>query len=61
MNVRIEIDPDACIGYGECVNEDSEAVELDDQGCARLLIAEMDKERAYRLCESCPSLAIRVV
>ena len=46
MLVRVAIDPDACIGSGECVAVDPEAVELDDQGLADLLIDPLDEERA---------------
>ena len=35
MPVRVVVDPDVCIGSGECVAEDPDAVELDDSGCAR--------------------------
>jgi ferredoxin len=56
----IEIDPDACVGYGECVAEDSAAVELDEHGCARMLVARLTLDRARRLCEACPAAAIRI-
>jgi ferredoxin len=55
----IEIDPDACIGYGECVNEDPDAVALGPDGCARVRVERIDAERAARLCECCPAGAIR--
>ena len=51
-------DPNACIGYGECVSEDPDAVELDSNGCARVLIAQLDADRAKRLCAACPTGAI---
>jgi ferredoxin len=60
MNATLVIDPDACVGYGECVAEDPGAVELDDQGCARVLIAVLDSDRAARICAACPVGAIRV-
>jgi len=60
MNVTITIDADACIGYGKCVAEDPEAVELDERGCARLLIRQIDADRAGRLCAACPTGAISV-
>ena len=60
MLVRVVIDPDACIGSGECVAVDSEAVELDDQGSAHLLIDQLDEERAKSLCEACPMSAISI-
>ena len=38
MEIQLIIDPDACVGYGECVAEDAAAVELDENGCARALV-----------------------
>lgn len=61
MNVTITIDADACIGYGECVAENPEAVELDDGGCARLRVSQVDVDKACRLCAACPTGAISVV
>ncbi len=58
--VQIIIDPDACIGYGECVGEDPEAVELDANGCARVVIASLNEDRAVRLCAACPVSAISI-
>ncbi len=60
MDVTITIDADACIGYGECVAEDPDAVELDESGCARLLVSRIDADRARRLCAACPTDAISV-
>ena len=55
MDTQIIIDPDACVGYGECVAEDAAAVELDEHGCARTL---RPRDRAERLCAACPVGAI---
>lgn len=60
MLVHVAIDPDACIGSGECVAVDPEAVELDDQGSAHLLIDQLDEDRAKRLCDACPMSAISI-
>ena len=60
MDIQIVIDPDACVGYAECVAEDAQAVELDDHGCARALVPLMSRERADRLCAACPVGAISV-
>jgi ferredoxin len=60
MDTQIIIDPDTCVGYGECIAEDAEAVELDDNGCARALVPLMSRERAERLCAVCPVGAISV-
>jgi ferredoxin len=61
MDVRLVIDPDLCIGYGECVGEDPEAVRLDDDGCARPIVASLSRDRAERLCAVCPTGAISTV
>jgi ferredoxin len=58
MDTQIIIDLDSCVGYGECVAEDAEAVELDDHGCARALVPLMSRDRAERLCAACPVGAI---
>jgi ferredoxin len=60
MDVTLVIDPDTCIGYGECVAEDPAAVELDAQGCARPLVATLPEERARRICAACPVGAIKL-
>jgi ferredoxin len=58
MQMQLIIDPDTCVGYGECVAEDAEAVELDADGCARTLLAALDADRAQRICSACPVGAI---
>ncbi len=58
MDVQLIIDPDVCVGYGECVAEDAEAVELTDDGCARVRLATLDRARADRICAACPVGAI---
>ena len=60
MLVHLIIDPDACIGSGECVAIDPDAVELDNQGSAHLLIDQLEEERARRLCDACPMSAISI-
>ena len=60
MLVGVAIDPDACIGSGECVAVDPEAAELDDQGSAHLVIDQLDEKRAQRLCDACPMSAISI-
>ena len=58
--VRIVVDPDLCMGYGECVDEDSGAVAFED-GLARVLgDGLVDRARAQCLCESCPVGAISI-
>jgi ferredoxin len=54
MVVRVNVDPDACIGSAECVAFDPEAIELDEHGMARMLVPELEEERARLLCDTCP-------
>jgi ferredoxin len=58
MPVHLIIDTEACVGYGECVAEDPEAMELDEGGCARVRIVHLDEDRAARICAACPVSAI---
>jgi ferredoxin len=60
MTMHVTVDPDSCIGSGECVALDPEAIELDDRGCAQPLLSELDDDRAQRLSEACPVGAISV-
>ena len=60
MNVHVIVDENACIGSAECVALDPEAIELDDDGIARMRIAELDEERARRLCDTCPTGALSI-
>jgi ferredoxin len=60
MSVRLIVDADGCIGSGECVAEDPQAIEIDDSGCARVLIGAMDEARAQHLCDVCPVGALAI-
>jgi ferredoxin len=60
MSVHVIVDEDTCIGSAECVTQDPEAMELDDDGIARVLLAEFDEARAKRLCNICPVGALSV-
>jgi ferredoxin len=57
---RLIVDPDTCIGSGECVAEDPDAIEIDDSGVAHVLIGQMDHDRAQRICDTCPVGALSV-
>ena len=59
MDVRLVIAPELCIGYGECVAEDPEAVALGEDGCAHPLVHLISAERARRICAVCPTGAVR--
>ena len=60
MSVKLIVDEDGCIGSGECVAEDPDAIELDSSGCARVLIAQLEADRATRICDSCPVGALSI-
>jgi len=60
MTVHVIVDPDVCIGSGECVATDPEAMELDETGCARVLIAELGEDRATNICDACPVGALSI-
>lgn len=60
MNVRVIVDTDACIGSGECVAVDAEAMEIDATGTARVTIDAMEEERAQKICRACPVGALSV-
>jgi ferredoxin len=59
MPVHIVVDTDICIGSGECVGLDPEAVEI-DQGCAHMLIDPIEETRARELCDTCPVGALSI-
>lgn len=54
MLVRVIVLSDSCIGSAECVAFDPESIELDEQGTARLRVAELEESRAEELCDTCP-------
>jgi len=60
MLVRLIVDPDACIGSGECVALEPEAIELDAQGIAEVTAPELDEVRAKAVCDACPVGAISI-
>ena len=57
---RVIVDEDLCIGSGECIAEDPEVMELDEHGCARVLVANIEDDRAQRICDACPVGALTV-
>jgi ferredoxin len=54
--LRIVIDRDLCVGFGDCVAEAPTAFELDDEGLAvhRPGIADTDRDTLVRACRACP-------
>ena len=60
MPVHLIVDLNSCIGSAECVALDPDAIELDSQGSAHVLLAEIDQERAQALCDVCPLGALSI-
>ena len=60
MLVSVNVDPDACIGSAECVAFDPEAIELDEHGTGRMLVPELEQQRADELCNACPVGALAI-
>lgn len=61
--MRVEVDVNECRGYAICVGIAPEYFELDDDGLARTLSADVDSQDEDRVREaatSCPTLAIRI-
>jgi ferredoxin len=61
MTVQVEVDPDLCIGSGNCVHLAPKAFELDEDGIAAPTETAAVSEDQLRLAaRSCPTGAIRV-
>ena len=59
--LRIAIDRDLCVGFGDCVTEAPEGFKLDDETIAVFVAPEaVERERLLRACEACPVDAITV-
>ena len=59
--LRIVIDRDQCVGFGDCVKEAPEGFKLDEDTI--VLFAEpevVERERLLRACDACPVDAITV-
>jgi ferredoxin len=54
--LRIVIDRDLCVGFGDCVHEAPDAFELDDENVAvyRDSVDEADRETLLRAVRACP-------
>lgn len=58
-DLRIEIDTDLCVGFGDCVDVAPEAFELDEDGIAFLTAPDsVDRAALLDACRSCPVDAI---
>jgi len=59
--LRVEIDRDLCVGFGDCVTESPESFELDDEGIAVFTAPEsVDRATLLEACAACPVDAITV-
>jgi ferredoxin len=59
--LRIVIDRDQCVGFGDCVKEAPEGFKLDDETVAVFVAPEaVECERLLRACDACPVDAITV-
>jgi len=59
--LRIVIDRDQCVGFGDCVKEAPEGFKLDDDSVAAFSSPEaVERERLLRACDACPVDAISV-
>lgn len=57
--LRVEIDRDLCVGFGDCLDVAPEAFELDEENVAVFTRPEeVDRERLLEACRSCPVDAI---
>jgi ferredoxin len=59
--LRIVIDRDQCVGFGDCVKEAPEGFKLDEEAVAVFAAPEaVERERLLRACDACPVDAITV-
>jgi ferredoxin len=59
--LRVVIDREQCVGFGDCVKEAPEGFKLDEDTIAVFTTPEaVERERLLRACESCPVDAITV-
>jgi ferredoxin len=59
--LRIVIDRDQCVGFGDCLKEAPEGFKLDEETVAVFVAPEsVERERLLRACDACPVDAITV-
>ena len=59
--LKIRIDRELCVGFGDCVTAAPEAFVLDDEGLAVFKQPEsVERERLVAACDACPVDAITV-
>jgi ferredoxin len=59
--LRVAIDRDLCVGFGDCVKEAPAGFVLDDDTIATFLAPDtVEREQLLRACDACPVDAITV-
>jgi ferredoxin len=59
--LRVVIDRDQCVGFGDCVKEAPDGFKLDEDTVAVFVAPEaVERERLLRACDACPVDAITV-
>ena len=59
--LRVRIDRNICVGFGDCVKEAPEGFKLDDGGVAVFVEPDtVERDRLLRACDACPVDAITV-
>ena len=62
-DLRVQIDRNLCVGFGDCIEAAEAAFELDGEGIATFAdgIDDVDRESLLTACEECPVDAIAVL
>lgn len=59
--LRVRIDRELCVGFGDCVSGAPEAFQLDDEGLAVFKQPEtVERSRLLTACDACPVDALTV-
>lgn len=59
--LRVVIDRDQCVGFGDCVKEAPDGFKLDEETIAVFVTPEtVERDRLLRACDACPVDAITV-
>lgn len=59
--LRVVIDRDQCVGFGDCVKEAPEGFTLDEHSVAAFVEPDaVERDRLLRACDACPVDAITV-
>ena len=59
--LRVVIDRDQCVGFGDCVKEAPAGFKLDEEAIAAFVTPEIvERDRLLRACDACPVDAITV-